>query len=185
MNPIVTATIRRNWPAIGALVLLLLLVLVNQLWFRPTAARYARALKQATELGMPLDPNQLPRIMPPRLFAVIADNSLPASQAQDAANSGSLTAEFLGELTQRMGQRNVTVLSTEPGPTSQDPRSIQVRAHLRARGRYADLVMPLDDFARDRRLFGLGRFKIASDASGNSNVELWMSRLVLKAGTPP
>jgi hypothetical protein len=183
LNPLIQNTLRRNRPAVVAIVLLLGLVLVNQLWFRPTAQRYARALKLATELGMPLDPNQMPRIMPPRLFAVIADNTLPAAQAQDQANSGSLTAEFLSELTQRMGQRNVTVLSTEPGPTTQDPHSIQLRAHLRARGRYADLVMLLDDFARDRRLFALDRFNLVADGTGGATADLYLSRLVLKGGT--
>ena len=182
MNPMHDAWLRRQWPAVTALVVLLLFTLVHQLWFRPTAARYARALKQATEMGMPLDPNQMPRIMPPRLFAHIADNSLPQARAQEAANSGQLTAEFLGELAQRMSRRGLTVTGTEPGPTTNNEHSIQLRAHVRARGRYPEFVMLLDDLARDTRLYGIDRFSLVPDASGGVLVELWASRLVLKSG---
>jgi len=184
MNPVLETTLRRNMPVILAIVVLALLTVIHQLWFEPTAARYARTIKQATDLGMPLDPNNMPRVMPPRLFALIADNSLPASQAQDAANSGSLTAEFLGELTQRMGQRNLAVVSTEPAPTTQDAHSIQLRAHVRMRGRYQDVVQLMDDLARDKRLFGVDRFTVAPEDNGSVTVELWASRLVLKAGGP-
>ena len=184
MNPMLEATLRRNLPVIIAIVVFALFTIVHQLWFEPTAARYARTIKQATDLGMPLDPNNMPRVMPPRLFAIIADNSLPAAQAQDQANSGSLTAEFLGELTQRMGQRNLAVVSTDPAPTTQDVRSIQLRAHVRMRGRYQDVLLFLDDLARDKRLFGVDRFNVVPEDNGMVNVELWASRLVLKAGGP-
>lgn len=182
MNRMLVASLRRHRAAAVALVLFAALLVVDQFWFDPTAARYARALKQATELGMPLDPNEVLSIMPPRLFALIADNSLPAAQAQDAANSGSLTAEFLGALTQRMSQRGITVVSTEPGPTTQDAHSIQVRAHVRMHGRYADIVMFLDDLAHDRLLFGVDRFSVMPETGSGVTVEMWASRLVLKAG---
>jgi hypothetical protein len=182
MNPLLVAWMRRQWPAIAAVAVLLLVTLVHQLWFRPSAQRYARALKVATEMGMPLDPAQVPRIMPPRLFARVADNSLPPGRAQDAVNSGQLTAEFLGELTARMSHRNLTVTSTEPGATVNGDRTIQVRAHLRARGRYTDFVMLLDDLVHDPRLYGIDRFALRPDAGGDVQIDLWASRLVLKSG---
>ena len=182
MNPIAETWLRRQWPALVAVALLALLTLVHQLWFRPTAQRYARALKQATEMGMPLDPAQMPRIMPPRLFAHVADNSLPQARAQDAANSGQLTAEFIGELSERMSRRGLAVTSTEPGSTTNSERTIQLRAHVRARGRYADFVMLLDDLARDTRLYGIERFTLIPDAAGGVAIELWASLLVLKVG---
>ncbi len=181
MSPLMEQTLRRLWPAIGALAILGLLTAVDTLWFRPTASRYTRVLKQATAIGMPLDPNQMPRIMPPRVFALVADNSMPAIQAQEAANSGALTSEFLGDLTQRVGRRGMTVISTEPGITTQDPDMVELRAHLRLRGRYPDFVLLLDDLAHDQRLFGVDRFTITPDES-SVLVELWVSRLVLKSG---
>ncbi len=181
LSPITETWLRRQWPALVAVAVLALLTLVHQLWFRPAAQRYARALKQATEMGMPLDPAEMPRMMPPRLFAHIADNSLPQARAQQAANSGQLTAEFIGELSERMGRRGLTVTSTEPGVTTTGDRTIQLRAHMRARGRYADFVMVLDDLARDERLYGIERFALLPDPAGGVSIDLWASRLVLKS----
>ncbi len=181
ISPVTQATLRRLWPAFGALFALGLLTIVHQFWFQPTATRYKRVLKQATEIGMPLDPSQMPRIMPPRVFALVADNTLRASEAQQAANSGALTSEFLGELTQMMGRRNMTIISTEPGITTQDADTVELRAHIRVRCRYADFVLLLDDLAHDQRLFGIDRFTITPDES-SVLVELWVSRLVLKSG---
>src|SRR5205823_433695 len=109
--------------------------------------------KQAVEIGMPLDPNQMPRMMPPRLFARIADNSMDGVRATEAANSGQLTSEFLADLTQKLSKHGLTVVGTEPGPTTTGDRSVQIRVHLRARGRYADYVMLLDDLAQEQKLY--------------------------------
>ena len=182
MNPMLEASLRRHWATIVAVAILAVFTLVHQLWFGPTAQRYARALKAATDLGMPLDPNDLPRIMPPRLFACIANNSLPAAKAQEAASSGQLTAELLGDLNDRMNRRNITVTGTDPGATTNGERSILVRAHVRAHGHYPDFVMLLDDLARDSRLYAVDRFTITPDGTGGVYVELWASRLVLKSG---
>jgi len=183
MNALSEVWLRRHWPAFASLALLAVVTIVHQFWFQPTARRYARALKQATEMGMPLDPNDLPRIMPPRLFARIADNSLPEARAQEAASSGQLTAEFLGELSEFMSRRGLTVTGTEPAPTTNSERSITLRAHVRARGRYADFVMFLDDLARSSRLYGVERFSLIPESGGVVNIELWTSRLVLKSAS--
>ena len=181
MSPLtIRSLLRSHWPVLGALLILVVFLLVNQLWFAPTAKRYEAALKRATAAGMPLDPNQLPRIVPPRIFALVADNTLPASDAQDAANSGTLTAQFIGELTEVMSRRGLRVTTTEPGPLTQDGRVIQVRAHVRAKGRFTDFVNVLDDLARDKRLYGVDRFTVNPETMAEINVELWMSRLILK-----
>ena len=52
------------------------------------------------------------------------------------------------------------------------------------RGKYSDVVLFLDDLSRDKRLFGIDRFNIVPDETGLVNVELFASRLVLKAGGP-
>jgi hypothetical protein len=174
--------LRGYWPLIGACLLFAVLLAVDQMWFRPTARRHAAAIKAASDLGMPLDPDQMPRLIPPRLFAVLGDNSMSASAAQEAANSGTLTAQFVGELTQIMGTRGIQVVTTEPGPITQDDQQIVVRAHVRLRCRYPDFVLMLDDFARDRRLFGVERFVLMPDATGAVSGELWMSKLTLKSG---
>lgn len=180
MKPITEAILRRLWPAIISMVILGVLSFVHQFWFQPTAKRYAKAVKDAVAVGMPLDINNLPRIMPPRLFARIADNSLPAARAQELANSGQLTAEFVGELSERMSRRGLIVTNTDPAPTSNNETTILLRAHVRARGRYADLVMLLDDLALDTRLYGFDRLSVTPESGGAVNIEFWASRLVLK-----
>lgn len=184
MNPILTAGLRRRLLLIATGIGFIIFTLVHQLWFRSTAERYSRALKEATELGMALDPDQNPRLMPPRLFALVNQNSRTTKDAQEAAGSGTLTAEFLGDLTQLMSRRGVQVLSTEPAPMTQDPRSVQVRAHVRAHCHYADFVALLDDMAHDPRLMAIDRFSVVPDPSGMLTVELWASRLILKSGRP-
>jgi hypothetical protein len=181
MSPLTIRSLLRNhWPVLGALVIFAVFMLVNQLWFVPTARRYEAALKTATAVGMPLDPNLAPRIIPPRIFALVADNTMPAVEAQDAANSGTLTAQFLGELTEVLSRRGLRVTTTEPAPLTQEGRIIHVRAHLRAKGRFADFVDVLDDLAHDKRLYGVDRFTVDPETTAEINVELWMSRLILK-----
>ena len=181
MKPMTEVWVRRLWPAIASLILLGVLTFVHQFWFQPTAKRYSRILKEATAVGMPLDVNDLPRIMPPRLFARIADNSIPAARAQEIANSGQLTAEFLGELSGKLSHRGLVVTSTDPAATSNNELTIVLRAHLRARGRYSDFVLLLDDLSLDTRLYAIDRFTVVPDAGGAVNIELWASRLILKS----
>src|SRR6185436_4641797 len=117
--PLWVPVLRRHRQVFAAVAIFVLFFVGNQLLFRPMAQRYSRALKNAADIGMALDPDKNPRLMPPRLFAFISQNTRTAREAQDAANSGSLTAEFLGDLTQLMSRRGLQVLSTEPGPMTQ------------------------------------------------------------------
>ena len=185
MNALWAAALRRHWAVLSAVTVLICFTLVHQLWFLPGAQRYTRALKDASDLGMALDPDQSPRLVPPRMFALISQNSRPAREAQEAAGSGSLTAEFIGEFSQLMERRNIQVISTEPGPMTQDARWVQMRTHLRARCRYADLVALFDDLARDQRLVAIERFNALPDAGGGLTIEMWASRFVLKSGGKP
>lgn len=184
MNPVLTAMLRRRVLLIMTAVAFILFTLVHQLWFRSTAQRYTRALKQASDLGMSLDPDKSPQLMPPRLFALISQNTRTTKDAQEAANSGTLTAEFLGDLTQLMGRRGMQVVSTEPAPVTQDTRSMQIRAHIRVLCRYPQFVSLLDDVAYDQRLVSIDRFSITPDNAGMLSIDLWASRLVLKSGRP-
>jgi hypothetical protein len=182
INPLWAPALRRHWQVLCAVALFVIFATVHELWFQPNARRYALAVKEASAMGMALDPDQMPRLIPPRLFALISQNSRPAREAQEAAGSGSLTAEFIGELSQVMERRSIQVISTEPGPMTQDARSVQVRAHMRARCRYSDFVALLDDLARDQRLIAIERLNAQPEASGNLALELWVSRFILKSG---
>ena len=109
MNALWAAALRRHWALLCAVAALVVFTLVHQLFFLPAAQRYRAAIRDASNLGMALDPNQSPRLVPPRLFALISQNSRPAREAQEAAGSGSLTAEFVGEKLRRISERNQVI----------------------------------------------------------------------------
>lgn len=180
MNPLWTAALRSHWPLVGAFLVFLALAVSDQIWFRPTASRYRVAVKHASELGLAVDPSTMPPVLPPRLFALLSDNSLPAAAAQEQGNSGALTAQLLEELTDLTSRHGMRVIATEPGPVSQQPQAVQVRAHVRLRCRYADFLALLEDIARGGRLISIDRLTITSDLADSEVLELWVSRYIIK-----
>lgn len=183
MNPVLEATLRRNWPLVGAAGLFAIFMFVHQVLFQPAAKRYVAAIKKASELGLALDPTQSPAVLPPRVFALVADNTLPAAEAQDLGNSGVLTARLLEDLTRVIGERGMEVIMTEPGAVTQQSRAVQVRAYLRVRGRYGQFVSLLDGLARGRELIAIDRFTLTPQGQGQELLDLWVSRLILKQET--
>jgi hypothetical protein len=186
MNPILREALRRQWPLFGALGLFLIFALVHALVFQPTAARYESALKHAGEMGLAFDPDQMPQTLPPRVFALLADNAIPATVASERAASGTLTANLLDDLNKRIAAHGMEVLVTEPGPVTQMPHSVQVRAHLKIRCRYLQFTALLDDLGRSGSLVALDRFTLLPNESGAEILEVWVSRSILKQdGTTP
>ncbi len=180
MSPSWKNDLRRYGLLVAAILLFLVFSIVDLAWFRPAAARYDEALKQAGNVGLALEPEHAQPMIPPRLFALISDNALPAATAEEQGNSGELTAELLGDLAKLTGKHGIMVLTTEPGQLTQLPQSIQVRAHLRGRCRYAEFVALLDEMARGQALFSVDRFSYAAQPTGDAILELWVSRFVLK-----
>ena len=185
-NPVFATILRRQWPVLGALALFLIFALANAVAFAPTAGRYDAAVKRNAALGLSADPNQSPAILPPRVFALLTDHALPPLEAQERANSGALTASLLEDLNQIASQHGLSVLATEPGPLSQDPQSVRVRAHLKMRGGYAAFVSWLADIAKGGSLTALDRFSLQPGESGSMLIDVTVSRYVLKqsVGTP-
>lgn len=179
-SPFLVAALRRHWPVLGALAVVLTITIVNQFWFRPAAARYQKTLDEAKELGMTLDASAAPAILPPRLFTLILDNSLPDADALSMGNSGTLTAQLLEEITRMSSARGMQVVVTEPGVLSQGDRTVQVRAHVKVRGRYDQFVGLLGDIAKGGRLLAIDRFSLIASPQGGELLDLWVSRLILK-----
>ena len=172
--------VRRHALLVAALAVLLLLGAVDVVWFRPTAQRLQNAVKQASKMGLALDPDHATPMIPPRLFALITENAMPAAIADEQGNSGTLTAELLRDLTTLTSKHGIMVLITEPDPVTQLPQSLQVRAHLRAHCRYGEFVALLDDMARSRTLFAVDRFSFTAQPGSQAMLEMWVSRFVLK-----
>ena len=180
MSPSLVALLRRQWPVVGALVLFLAFMITQALIFNPVARRYDAVLKRGAELGIGLDPANTPAMLPPRVFALLADHALPAADAQERAGSGALTAGLLEDLNQLAGQHSLVVLATEPGPVSQDDGSVRARAHLKMRGTYAGFVTWLGEIARARSLTAIDRFSLQPAEGSAMQIDLWVSRYVLK-----
>jgi Type II secretion system (T2SS), protein M subtype b len=186
MNVGVMETLRRQWPVAGALALLLGFAIVNAFAFEPTAKRYEAAVKHAHDLGLTVDNGQATPMLPPRVFALLTDHALAPNEAQERASSGALTASLLEDLNKAASARGLSVLVTEPGPITQTPQAVQVRAHLKMRGGYLALTNVLGDLAKNSAMIALDRFTLLPSESGSMSIELWVSRYVLKqeARTP-
>jgi len=180
MNPILLATLRRNWPLVGAVGLFVVFTITHQFLFEPAARRYQAAVKRASDLGMAVDPTQAQAMMPPRVFALVADNALPSPEAIELGNSGVLTARLLEDLSRTVGEHGLEVLVTQPGSVTQQTRSVMVRAYVKLRGRYGQVVSLFDALAKSGRLVSIDRFSMSPDGTGHMDVDLWVTRLVLK-----
>lgn len=180
MSPALVAILRRHWPVFGALTLFLVFAITQASVFGPMAGRYDAVLKRSHALGIGVDPEETTPTLPPRVFALLTDHALPAAEAQDRAASGALTAGLLEDLNQIASERGLAVLATEPGPVSQDPQSVRVRAHLKMRGNYAAYVAWLSEIAQSRSLTAVDRFSLQSGDYGAMQIDLWVSRYVVK-----
>jgi hypothetical protein len=78
------------------------------------------------------------------------------------------------------------VLSAEQGLVTQLPGAVLVRARFHMSGSYARFTALLDEFARAGTFITLERFALTGAAPPGGNVEIWVSRLVLKrTGSQP
>ena len=185
MNPLLIAQLRRQWILTLALLMLAGFLAVHRLIFEPTARRYQAALQQATNAGLTLDPDRPPRLIPPRVLALLSENALPAKQAEEDGSSGALTAQLLEDLTRLCSEHGMEVTATEPGATVRQPKSIQVRAHVHIQCSYGEFLSFLDTMSRNNKLIAVDRFALVGVAPGRHSLDLWITRYVLKqAGAP-
>jgi hypothetical protein len=180
ISPVQAAVLRRHWKVFGAVGVLIVFTVAHEGCFRPTANRYQRLLKQASEMGLSFDAGESTPILPPRVFTLVSENSVPATVAQEEESSGTLTAELLNDLTRLTSARGLDIIVTEPVPSTQQPHSIQVRAHLRLQCRYDQFVALLADLAQGPKLNSVDRFTLSSPSGDEAQVEMWVSRYVLK-----
>jgi hypothetical protein len=184
MTPYWTNLARRNWQAVAAVLVFLAFAAAHATAFRPVLVRYRRDVKRAVELGMPLDGGGAPSTASARVAALLAGNSLNAAVAEEQGTSGGLTASLLDDVARFAARRGLEISATEQGMVTQLPATVQVRAHLKMRGRYDDFVGLLGDLARARSLIELDRFTIQGGDEPRQEIEVWMSQLVLKRARP-
>ena len=180
VSPLLEATMRRNWPMIGAAVILLVLLLLHALLFVPTTKRYARALQSVGGMAAVTNPALEPALMPPRVFALVTGNALAANVANERGSSGQLTVAMIEDLSAIANRIGLTVTLSEPGPVTPTPTMVEVRVHLRARGSYYSLVSYLHALESSGRIYGVDRYGIADVGGASLQMDVWVSRLVLK-----
>jgi hypothetical protein len=180
MNAVLMAQIRRNWPVAGAVVVFLSFLVLHLTAFRPAVGRYQRAVREAGDLGMPLDPNYSPQLIPPRVFALLAENSLPAGIAEQRGASGELTSQLLDDISHIASKHGVEVTATEPGATVRQPQAVQVRAHLRANCSFAQFMGFVDELSQGNSLVAIDRFSLENSSGRQRVLDLWVTRYILK-----
>jgi hypothetical protein len=176
--PAASVQLRRHWQVAVAALALAGFLVVHVVVFQPTMSRYRTALKAASDLGLSLDPEQPAQMIPPRVLALLTENSLPVSAAASQRESGLLTAALLDDLTQLTNRHGLVILSAEPGAVSDESKAVQVRARLKLQGSFARFTAFLDDLGRSQRLTAVDRFTMAGGPP--ATVDLWVTRYVLK-----
>jgi len=176
------AQMRRNWQVVAAIALCALFFAFHVVLFGSAATGYERAMKKAAEIGLAADPAKPLVVTPPRTLVLLAANMLPPTVTDVNREAGNLSAAMLEELTQLTQRHQMQMIITEPGLTSQDQRSVQIRAHLRVNGSYPAFVRFLDDLSREPGLTTIDRFAMNTNREGRQVLDLWVTRYWLKPG---
>ena len=177
--------LRRFWPALAALLMMVLLASVHSLVFSPLAGRYRQQLEAAGELGAPLDPRLVLAPLPPRVTDMLRKNSLSEAEANQQSQSGFLATDLVRRLAGAAVGVGIDVAASEPGSVAQTASTVEVRAGLRLRGRYAQIVKLLDALANERSLYRIERLSLAPLPGGLVESKLEVARVFLKRSGGP
>lgn len=181
IDPMQLAWLRRQWQLTVAILVFFAFMVIHLAIFRPMAVRYQAAVRKAAALGFPVDQMGATPMMPPRVLALLSDNTIAPAEAVKRGNSGALTAALLEDLTRLTSQHGMEVVSTEPGITAQLPEAVQVRAHLQIRCTYPQFVAFLDEMGRGGRLVSIERFTMQSSGGGGRHqLDLFVTRYYVK-----
>lgn len=182
MDPVLARRLRAHWPVALAVVLFAVFAAVQALVQAPLVARFEGALGRAGSLGAVLDPSRgaVPIAMPPRVYTLLVENSAPAGEVDARAQAGALGADLVQQLSSLATLQRLDVVVAEPGAATQQPGWNEGRAHLRMRGTWGRWLSFLDAMAHSGRLLRVERFSLTPDASGNCDIEVWISGATLK-----
>jgi len=177
--------IRSRWQLWVAAAIGIVFVLLHLAVYLPLKARLNAAETRARSLGIAFDPESPPETMAPRVVSLIAGNSMPPDEAQRRGTSGGLTADLFDAIAAAANRSGVTLSATEPGIAIQQDQWVLVKAHVRATCTYSEFLHMLDALARGDQLISVDRFSIVRASGSRLQLELWLSRLVLKQTGKP
>jgi len=152
--------------------------------YRPARARLQNAIAGAKTLGLSLDPSQQPIVAPNSVQEFVQANSLSEADAGTAIQSGLLTAGLIEEITTLAGECGLTITGTEPGLAAQQSGGVIVRANVRARGTYPELLRYLDLITSGPHLLTVDRFEAKTTSGSELGIEVSVTRHVLKRTRP-
>lgn len=177
--------LRRLWPALASLVVLALLWAAHTLGFRPLATRYKGQLADAGSIGASLDLSLAAAPLPPRVLDLMRKNSVSRAEAARLTESGTLATDLVRRISETAGGCGIEVAASQPGTTTQAAGSIEVRAGLRLRCRYAQLVELLGDLSEEHTLYRIEQLTVTPLGGGRVDVDLEVARaLVLRQARP-
>jgi hypothetical protein len=180
MAPPALARIRRRWQPWAAGAIGVVLVFAHLVVYLPLKARLAAAETRARALGVAFDLEAPPSTMPPRVVALIAGNTMAPQEAMNRGTSGALTADLLDAIGSAANGTGVNLIATEPGLTLQMDEWALVKAHVRATCTFGQFLRLLDALARGDQLISVERYSLVQASGNRLQLELWLSRLVLK-----
>lgn len=184
MSPGPLEMLRRFWPALVSLLVLALLWATHTLTFAPLAARYRTQLAAAGDVGASFDPRLATAPLPPRVTDLLRRNSIDAAESDRLSQSGFLATDLVRRISEAAVACGIDVVSSEPGSATQTGTTVDVRAHLRMRCRYAQFVELLSDLSAEHALYHVERISITPLPNDMTEAELWVTRVLLKRGTP-
>jgi hypothetical protein len=179
--PLFLDRIRSRWQPWAATAVGIAFVLVHLVVYLPLKTRLGAAETRARALGLAFDPDAPPQTMPPRVVALVAGNTMAPQEAQARSASGALTADLVDAIAAAANRSGVNLIATEPGLPLQQDQWVLVKAHVRATCTFGQFLQMLDALARGDQLISVERFSLAQGAGNQLQLELWLSRLVLKS----
>src|SRR5262249_55734737 len=127
-----------------------------------------------------LDPRLASAPPPQRVVELLRHNSVAAGDADRLIQSGFLATDLVRQLSESAAGCGIDVAGSEPGVATQGARTVEVRAHVRLRCRYAQLVELLADLAEQHSLYRVERMALNPQPSGIAVAELWIARVIVK-----
>ncbi len=164
----------RRWPLVASVSVFVAFTLFHLVAFGSASSRYQKALANAQSVGLVLGSAGASHILPPRVSALVAANGL--------ASAAALASDMLADVTALAARHAMDIVFTEPGAVDQKPSAVEIHAHFRFSCEFDQFIGFLDDVARSGHLLAVERFKLEARDQGPIELELWMSRLILKQG---
>ena len=171
-----------RWPLVAMVSVFVAFTLFHLLAFGSASSRYQKVLANAQSVGLVLGSAGASRILPPRVAALVAGNGMASAAAEQRGNSGALASDMLADVTALAARHSMDIVFTEPGAVDQKPSSVEIHAHFRFSCEFDQFIGFLEDAGRSGHLLAVERFKLEARDQGPVDLELWMSRLILKQG---